>query len=100
VEEREKRRENKLGVTSCAGLRREKQCARADLVLNRSITEMVCGPLSSFLDPVCIATFLPPAVIFPERALSRGNFLFAPNPLHQASNPILLKPNRFLSTLI
>jgi hypothetical protein len=93
VEEREKRRENKLGVTSCAGLRRKKQCARADLVLNRSITETVCGPLSSFLDLVCIATFLPPAAIFPERALSRGNFPFAPN-------PILLKPNRLLSMLI
>jgi hypothetical protein len=49
--------------------------------------------LSSFLDPVCIATFLPPAAIFPERALSRGNFPFAPN-------PILLKPNRLLSMLI
>jgi hypothetical protein len=64
------------------------------------ITEMVYGPLSSFLDLVCIATFLPPAAIFPKRALSRDNFPFALNPLHQAPNPILLKPNRLLSMLI
>jgi len=45
---REKRRENELGVTSCAGLQHEKQCARADVAPNRSTTEMVCGPPSSF----------------------------------------------------
>ena len=30
VDEREKKRENELGVRSCAELQREKQCCRAD----------------------------------------------------------------------
>jgi len=100
VDEREKRRENKLGVTACAERQREKRCRRADQALNSSITEGVCGPLFFFLDPVRLACFLPPAAIFPERALSRGDFPFAPNPLNPAPNPLNPAPNRLLQVTI
>jgi hypothetical protein len=98
VEEREKRKENELFFfdtkrTSLASheTMRQSRCSAEPV----DYRDGMWSP-SSFLNPVCIASFLPPAAIFPVRALSRGDFPFALNPLHQAPNPILLKPNRLL----